>query len=101
MNQQTDPKQKRKFLFAVFGLGLIFTLLWSMVLAFVPPGQALNIINWLLYFMSVSIIALPTFAVLKLSVGLVYSIALAVVIWAIWVFGVKYLFTLFFLSIRS
>jgi hypothetical protein len=76
----------------VLGLGLIFTAAWAAAAVVIPPGQLFTIINYVMYFASLFIVGLPTYGVLRLFFRQTYSIILAVIIWAIWIFGVKYLF---------
>ena len=76
----------------VLGLGLIFTVVWAAAAVVIPPGQLFTIINYVMYFASLFIVGLPTYGVLRLFLKQSYSVILAVIIWAIWIFGVKTLF---------
>jgi hypothetical protein len=75
----------------VLGLGLIFTAAWAAAVV-IPPGTLFTIINYSLYVMSIGVVGIPTFSVLQLFLKQTYSIILAVITWAIWIFGVKALF---------
>jgi len=93
MNSKDEITQKRQYLLGVLGLGLIFSLAWAVFLTFVPPSQVLTLINYLMYFMSVFVIAFPTHSVLKLYFAKSYYAAILVALaWALWTFGVRTFF---------
>jgi hypothetical protein len=93
MNSGQEKGQKRQYLLGVLGLGLIFTAVWAALLAFVPPSDVLTIIDYVMYFMSLFVIAFPTNAVLKLYITKSYYPAvIAAAVWALWTFGLRFLF---------
>lgn len=93
MFSSNEKGQKRQFLTGVLGLGLIFTAVWSALLAFVPSSPVLTIIDYVMYFMSVFVIALPTHTVLKFYIrNSTYTLVAAAVVWAVWTFGMRFLF---------
>ena len=92
MSPEVDKEQRRSLVLGAFGLGIIFAAVWAVALVFFPPGQILTIVDYTMYFVSIFIVGLPTFSVLRLYIRAFYSAILAFVIWTMWVFGVKMLF---------
>ena len=102
MNFSGEKVKRSQYLTGVLGLGLFFTAIWAGLLAFVPPSAILTILNYVMYFMSLAVIALPTHTVLKLYIRKpVYAVIAAAAIWAVWTFGVRYLFVWLLVMIRG
>jgi hypothetical protein len=93
MNSDDEKGERQQLLNKVIGLGLIYTLAWASLLAFVPSSPVLTIIDYVMYFMSVFVIALPTHTVLKFYIrNSTYTLVAAAVVWAVWTFGMRFLF---------
>jgi hypothetical protein len=102
MNLNGEKGQKGLYLTGVLGLGLFFTAIWSALLAFVPPSAILTILNYVMYFMSVFVVALPTHTVLKLYIRKsTYAVIAAALVWAVWTFGIRFLFVWLLTLIRG
>lgn len=102
MNFSGEKIQKSQYLIGVLGLGLFFTAIWAGLLAFVPPSAILTILNYVMYFMSLAVIALPTHTVLKLYIkSRINAVIAAAVVWAVWTFGVRFFFVWLIVMIRG
>ncbi len=101
MQPQIDKSQRRLYTLGIIGLGLIFTAVWAAALVFIPAGQILTVMNYAMYFVSLTIVGTPSFAVLQLYTSKRNAIIGAVVAWVVWVFGVRYLFILLLSAIAG
>jgi hypothetical protein len=87
-------KQNKVFIIiAAAAMSLFFVIFWAGVSAFVPSGLGLNIINFILYPVSLSIVGLAAYVTLKLYMNTKNAVIGSLIIWAVMIFPVKALLT--------
>jgi hypothetical protein len=91
MGSEANKNQKRQYLAGALGLGFIFTAVWAVLLIFVPASPVLTIIDYIMYVMSVFLIALPGNSVLGLYLTRRHiQVVLAAAVWVFWTFGIRF-----------
>jgi len=87
MNQMNDlfKQYGKRSLLGVLLLGLIYVAIWAALLAFIPSGWWITVINVVFLIFSLVFIGIGSMQALKLFMKTVPAFFIALVIWFVWV----------------